>query len=186
MKIYTRTGDDGGTALFGGGRVPKSDIRVEAYGSVDELNSLLGWLITQLPAGDAMAGLRGVQEDLFVIGAQLATPTETRGKRPSVPQLREGRTLELESWIDLLDADLEPLRTFILPGGSAAGAAIHVARTVCRRAERRVVALDRVDPVDPAIVRYLNRLSDLLFTLARHVNHERGVAEHPWVPPGPA
>src|SRR5262245_2903250 len=138
MKIYTRAGDDGGTALFGGGRVPKSHIRVEAYGTVDELNSVLGWVMTMMSAGDASAALRGVQEDLFTIGAQLATPAETRGKRPSVPALPAGRTGELERWIDALDQNLEPLRSFILPGGSTAGAALHMARAVCRRAERRV------------------------------------------------
>ncbi len=182
-RIYTRTGDSGETGLFGGGRVPKSNIRVEAYGSVDELNSVLGWTITLLAEADA-GELRTVQSDLFTIGAQLATPEErTRGRRPLVPDLDPERINALENWIDRLERDLPELRTFILPGGSTGGAALHVARTVCRRAERRVVALAANETIADGIVTYLNRLSDLLFVLARSVNGRSGQPETPWLPP---
>jgi cob(I)alamin adenosyltransferase len=182
-RIYTRTGDEGKTALFGGGRVAKSDIRVEAYGSVDELNSVLGWAMTQL-AIELQPRLEQVQADLFTIGAILATPEErTRGRRPKVPTLPEERVEELEHWIDEMDAELPELRTFILPGGSPAGAAVHVARTVCRRAERRVVALTAEESIAAVIVTYLNRLSDLLFVLARSVNQKSNAPERAWLPP---
>jgi len=182
MKIYTRTGDEGDTGLFGGGRVPKSHIRVEAYGAVDELNSILGWTLTQDLGAASSDELRAIQEDLFTIGAQLATPSVTRGKRPEVPALPETRTTDLEAAIDRMDAELAPLRTFILPGGTPAGAALHIARTVCRRAERRVTALAREDDIDSSVLPYLNRLSDFLFTLARHTNHRAGEPERPWLP----
>lgn len=181
-RIYTRTGDKGETGLFGGGRVPKSDARVEAYGSVDELNSVLGWAMTVLDAAEATE-LRVVQSDLFTIGAQLATPEKTRGRKPIVPELPAQRVTDLEKWIDRLEDELPELRTFILPGGSASGAALHVARTVCRRAERRVVTLAAAEPIADVIVTYLNRLSDLLFVLARAVNHRAGSPETPWLPP---
>lgn len=178
MKIYTRTGDQGETGLFGGGRVLKSNVRVEAYGAVDELNAVLGWAMTQLEGGTA-SRLRGVQEDLFAIGAHLATPGAGERKRPVLPPLPEG-VEELEEWIDELDAGLPELRSFILPGGSPGAAALHVSRTVCRRAERAVVALAKADPVEPGVVVYLNRLSDLLFTLAREANRAAGVADVEW------
>jgi cob(I)alamin adenosyltransferase len=181
-RIYTRTGDEGETGLFGGGRVPKTDSRVAAYGTVDELNAALGWVRATLEAaGDEGAGvghrLTAVQRDLFTLGAHLATPADARS-REHLPALPDDRPAELEAWIDEADDELEPLTSFILPGGVPGAAALHVARTVCRRAERAVVALG--DDADPVITVYLNRLSDLLFTWARLVNHRAGVTETPW------
>jgi cob(I)alamin adenosyltransferase len=187
MKIYTRTGDRGETGLFGGGRVPKDHTRVEAYGDVDELNSVLGVAIARLEtpgAGEVVTKLRSIQSDLFTLGAMLATPEPAEGRRrnPHVPLIPDGRPVELEGWIDEADAELEELKAFILPGGSEAGAQLHFARTVCRRAERRVVTLARDTDIDQHVIIYLNRLSDLLFTLARLVNHRAGVEEVRWVP----
>jgi cob(I)alamin adenosyltransferase len=187
MKIYTRTGDRGETGLFGGGRVPKDHVRVDAYGEVDELNSTLGLVILHLDAageGEMAAGLRQVQADLFTIGANLATPAPEDGGRENafIPPLDVARIEALERWIDAADEELPPLTSFILPGGSPAGAALHLSRTVCRRAERRVVALAREATIGADQIRYLNRLSDLLFTLARLANHRAGVAETAWVP----
>jgi cob(I)alamin adenosyltransferase len=187
MKIYTKTGDRGDTGLFGGGRVPKDHVRVEAYGEVDELNSTVGLVILHLQAaGEAemAAGLRQVQADLFTIGANLATPAVEDGGRdnPYIPELDSARTTALESWIDAADAELEPLRSFILPGGSPAASVLHLARTVCRRAERRVVSLAHQATVAESVVIYLNRLSDLLFTLARLANKRAGVEDVPWLP----
>jgi cob(I)alamin adenosyltransferase len=182
-RIYTRTGDEGETGLFGGGRVPKSDIRVRAYGEVDELNAVLGWVVARL--ADADPELRErivlVQGDLFSLGAHLATPTDAPSRR-HLPPLPAERPARFEGWIDAAEEELEPLRSFILPGGTEAGAALHLARTVCRRAERAVVALEREEDVAPEILVYLNRLSDLLFDLARLANHRAGVPETPWSP----
>jgi cob(I)alamin adenosyltransferase len=187
MKIYTRTGDGGETGLFGGQRVRKDNVRVEAYGDVDELNSTLGIALVALDAAglaDVADGLRRVQSDLFTIGANLATPAPEDGGRESahIPRLDPARPAELEAWIDAAEAELEPLKSFVLPGGSAAGAALHLARTVCRRAERKVVTLMHEAHVREEHVVYLNRLSDLLFTLARLANHRAGVPDVPWVP----
>jgi cob(I)alamin adenosyltransferase len=187
MKIYTKTGDRGETGLFGGGRVPKDDLRVQAYGDVDELNSTLGVAVVHAQAAgmdDVAAGLLRVQADLFTVGANLATPRPEDGGRANanVPELREGSIEELERWIDACETELEPLRSFVLPGGSPAAAALHLCRTVCRRSERQVVSLARTATVGPEILRYLNRLSDLLFTLARLANHRAGVPDVPWVP----
>jgi len=187
MKIYTKTGDRGDTGLFGGGRVPKDHVRVEAYGEVDELNSTLGLVILHLqaagqaPIADALGQ---VQADLFTIGANLATPAPEDGGRenPYIPGLDPARVTALEEWIDAADAELEPLTSFILPGGSPAASVLHLARTVCRRAERRVVSLAHQATVHEAVVIYLNRLSDLLFTLARLANQRAGVDDVPWVP----
>jgi cob(I)alamin adenosyltransferase len=183
VKIYTRTGDRGETGLFGGGRVPKDDLRVEAYGAVDELNSSLGVVLTWLDHDTAAwrAPLRRIQSDLFTVGAILATPegamTESR-----VPKLEAARVAEMEAWIDELDEELAPLKAFILPGGSVLAAGLHFARAVCRRVERRVVTLSKSVKVDPEIVRYLNRLSDLLFTLARAANARAGEPDVEWKP----
>src|SRR5262245_39952615 len=182
-RIYTRTGDQGQTGLFGGGRVAKSDIRVEAYGAVDELNSVFGWALT-LQSKVNESRLAEIQADLFTIGAQLATPEDrSRGRKPYVPELDARRVEDLEHWIDEMESGLPELKSFIFPGGSQPGAALHVARTVCRRAERRVVALAAAESIAPVIVTYLNRLSDLLFVLARSVNHAQGSAETEWHPP---
>jgi cob(I)alamin adenosyltransferase len=199
VKIYTRTGDTGETGLFGGGRVPKDDRRVEAYGEVDETSSTIGLAIVALeaarPAGTDEAEraasprlaeiadrLRTIQEDLFAIGAHLATPGATRGDAASrhLPPSPAPRIAEMEQWIDEADTALEPLRNFVLPGGSDAAARLHLARTVCRRAERRVLALARAEPIDESAIAYLNRLSDLLFTWARLANREVGIADVPW------
>lgn len=183
MKIYTRKGDRGRTALFGGGRVPKDDLRVEAYGTVDELNSVLGRAVPSLEDDGVRGRLERIQQDLFALGAVLATPTEETGRpRPEVPDLPAGRVPEMEAWIDEATEELEPLRNFVLPGGGPGAAELHVARTVCRRAERRVVALAGEAEVDEAAIRYLNRLSDLLFVFARLENQRAGTADVIWRP----
>lgn len=184
MKIYTRTGDDGGTALFGGERVPKAHARVEAYGTVDELNAVVGVAITRL--GDPQIGdrLRTIQHDLFTLGADLATPPPRPGrKRPETPKLPTGRVADMEAWMDAADEELPPLRAFVLPGGTEGAAALHLARTVCRRAERAVVAMEDGDSVSEGIIPYLNRLSDLLFTFARLENHRAGLPDVEWLKP---
>jgi cob(I)alamin adenosyltransferase len=181
VKIYTRTGDEGETALFGGGRVKKAHPRVNAYGTVDELNSVLGVALTTMGAGPVQERLAVVQHDLFVLGAVLATPPPAPGrKRPGTPDLPMHRVTEMEEWIDEADRVLPPLTTFILPGGTPGAAALHLARTVCRRAEREVVALGHDEPVESEILVYLNRLSDLLFTLARLENHRAGMPDVAW------
>ena len=181
MKIYTKTGDDGTTGLFGGARVAKDDPRVEAYGSVDEVNAVVGVArAAELPqAVDQLASR--LQEDLFVIGAELATVTG-RHDRLKIPLIDDTDVARLEAEIDRFEAQLEPLTSFILPGGTAAAAALHQARTVCRRAERQVVAASRSSEVRDTITVYLNRLSDLLFVLARFANHEAGITDVPWSP----
>jgi cob(I)alamin adenosyltransferase len=182
-RIYTRTGDTGETGLFGGGRVSKSHPRVSAYGEVDELNAWLGWAFGQVKEGSIRVRLAGIQPDLFTIGAHLATPAEPRGRPPALPALPAARAAQFEQWIDEADDELPELRTFILPGGTAGASALHVARTVCRRAERAVIALKESEDVAAEIVVYLNRLSDLLFAWARLENHRAGVSDIPWQPP---
>jgi cob(I)alamin adenosyltransferase len=180
LKIYTRTGDKGDTGLFGGGRVSKAHPRVEAYGEVDELNATLGFAraIEPMPRVDEV--LVPLQRDLFAIGALLATPDRDRmHKHLEKASIDERRIRELENAIDQGDAELEPLKSFIVPGGTPKAAALHVARTVCRRAERRVIALEEEDIPDVVVV-YLNRLSDLLFTLARVANKRAGAGEVTW------
>jgi cob(I)alamin adenosyltransferase len=181
MTIYTRTGDGGETGLFGGGRVSKHHVRVRAYGDVDELNSALGAALAMPPADTEHAFLDQIQRDLFAIGGQLATPEPTRVKGAlAKAQIDERRIARMEAIMDQAETVLPPLTSFILPGGSPKAAAFHVARTVCRRAERSVVALHEREPVAPIILIYLNRLSDLLFTLARLANHGAGVADRTW------
>lgn len=185
MKIYTKTGDRGETKLYGGRKVAKHDARVEAYGTVDELNALLGLVLALDPGRDlGTAELQTVQSDLFTVGATLAAAEPEKARATgSIPDLPTARIEALEAWIDRLDGTLEPLDSFILPGGSAPGAQLHVARTVCRRAERAVTRIlpDRPDLVE-TILPYLNRLSDLLFTLARSVNTRSGTSEARWEP----
>jgi cob(I)alamin adenosyltransferase len=181
MKIYTRTGDRGETGLFGGPRVPKSHARVEAYGTVDELCSLLGWAAAQV--GDLPVGedIREIQGDLLVIGADLATPPgASENATTRVPRLGDGAPRRLEARIDCLDETLPPLDRFILPGGDEGAAALQVCRTVCRRAERRSVMLAGEEDVNPVILTYLNRLSDLLYVMARWINAQRGIDEPVW------
>ncbi len=176
MKIYTRTGDDGTTALFAGGRVSKTALRVEAYGTVDELNAALGLARAQRPAGDAW--LAQIQRQLFVLGADLATPLDAASRH--IVRLDPAAVTWLENVIDEATAALPPLLHFILPGGSAAAAHLHLARTTCRRAERLTVALAAREPVSAQVVPYLNRLSDCLFTLARWENVQAGVPDDIW------
>lgn len=184
-KIYTKTGDDGTTGLFGGKRIAKDAIRIRSYGTVDELNSVIGLARAHGAGPDHDELLGTIQEHLFVLGADLATPTGA-GKNFPLPRVTSDEVTCLERAIDLLEEGLPALKNFILPGGTPAGAALHLARTVCRRAERLVVVLMHEEPeVGPLPVTYLNRLSDLLFVLARAVNHAAGVPEHPWMPRSP-
>jgi cob(I)alamin adenosyltransferase len=181
LKIYTRTGDEGNTGLFGGGRVAKHHPRVEAYGDVDELNAVLGMAraVELMPRIDEV--LVPVQRDLFAIGALLATPDRDRMREQlAKARIDDERIAQLERAIDAGEAELEPLRSFILPGGTPKAAALHVARTVCRRAERRVVALQEQEEIPQLAVIYLNRLSDLLFVLARVANRRAGAGEVTW------
>lgn len=181
MKIYTRTGDEGDTGLFGGGRVSKDHSRVAAYGTVDELNAHIGVAVSAVADAEIRGRLERVQHDLFTIGADLSTaPTRDGTRHEHLPELPLARVAEMEAWIDEADQELAPLRNFILPGGGPGAASLHVARTVCRRAERAVVHLATLEPVDEAVVIYLNRLSDLLFTLARMENHRTGRPDVVW------
>ena len=178
MKIYTKTGDAGDTSLFDGTRVKKDDARVDAYGEVDEMNAWLGLArASGLDAALDDAVVR-IQRDLFALGAQLADPADKLAPRITKAVLADVDVDRIERLIDELEGELPPLRRFILAGGTPAGAALHVARTVCRRAERRIVALQ--PPVEPVLLRYVNRLSDLLFVLGRVVNHRGGVPDTEW------
>ncbi len=185
MKLYTRTGDDGTTGLFGGGRVTKDALRVEAYGTIDETNAALGWAAavyreSGMPETHArVAELETIQCDLFRLGAELAAPSKSGNAVPGRP-VDDADIARLEGWIDAREAEVEPLRQFILPGGSPSAAALHSARTVARRAERRIVALSRAESVRGEVVRYVNRLSDLLFVMARAANARAGVTDVPW------
>lgn len=182
MKIYTRTGDSGDTGLFGGGRVGKDALRVEAYGTVDELNAALGVVLAAKPAGGLTGVIQRIQAELFELGADLATPPESSARANTLVRFNEDCVGVLEADIDRFEAKLEPLTTFIVPGGSPAGAALHLARTVCRRAERRTVSLAREEHIGAPIVPYLNRLSDLLFVLARTANVHAQAPETKWLP----
>jgi len=183
VKIYTKTGDDGTTGLFGGPRVPKDSPRIEAYGAIDELNALLGLARTE-PLGPQLDSLLArVQNELFDLGAELATPDPV-SKGTATLGLSHAATLEAA--IDLYEEQLEPLRQFILPGGCPAAAYLHLARTVCRRAERRMVTMAATDPVRNELIVYVNRLSDLLFVLARAANHLAGEADKPWQKSNPS
>ena len=179
MKIYTKTGDSGETSLFDQTRVPKSDPRVDAYGEVDELNACLGLARAAGVDEDVAAVLTEVQKDLFALGARLADPSVKIAARVTKAAVTPDHVARLEATIDRLEGELAPLQRFILPGGSRGGAALHLARTVCRRAERRVVALGAGE-VEPIAIVYLNRLSDLLFVMARAVNHRSAVPETEW------
>ena len=179
MKIYTRTGDSGDTALFDGTRVLKSDGRVAAYGDLDELSAWLGFVRAHLPAGDVSTQLQQIQHDLFAVGARLADPSHRIAGRVTKAAVSLEDVARLERWIDEYDAAVPPLRRFILAGGAPAGAALHVARTVCRRAERAMVQLGE-GAFENELLQYVNRLSDLLFTMARAVNHRAGIADVEW------
>jgi len=183
MKIYTKGGDSGETSLFGGVRVKKSAPRVCAYGEVDELNSVLGVAITEIAEDDLHVMLRVIQSSLFDLGGELATPQvdERADRGKGVPRVSERDIVELEGWIDALETELTPLRNFVLPGGAKGAALLHLGRTVCRRAERNVIALATHERVAPLVVKYLNRLSDLLFVMARVVNRRADVEEPQWI-----
>lgn len=183
MKIYTKTGDAGETSLFGGGRVPKDDPRVRAYGDVDELNAVLGFAAALEPHDFELTALQTVQRDLFSIGADLATPDPVKLEKilaRSGAPISATEVGAIEELIDTHEAKLPALKNFILPGGTPKAAAFHLARTTCRRAERSVVALSRDQRINPAIIHYLNRLSDLLFVLARSLNSQAGRPDITW------
>jgi cob(I)alamin adenosyltransferase len=179
MKIYTKTGDKGRTSLFGGKRTTKDSLRIEAYGTVDELNSALGIARALNPQLDLEEMIARLQNDLFVLGADLATPSGTKSSH--VPRVQSDLITYLEQTIDRLDSRLQPLSTFILPGGSQIASQLHLARTICRRAERFVVKLSRKEKIGPLCIVYLNRLSDLLFVMARYANFLDGRQETPWI-----
>jgi cob(I)alamin adenosyltransferase len=180
MKIYTKTGDQGSTSLFGGKRVLKSDLRIDTYGTVDELNSWIGVLRDQPINQNRSSVLVEIQDRLFTIGSILATePGNTKVK---IPALSESDITFLEKEMDAMDAVLPPMKFFVLPGGHQTISFGHVARTVCRRAERLVIALNQIDPINELVIKYLNRLSDYLFVLCRMVSHELKATETPWKP----
>lgn len=181
MKIYTKTGDGGETSLFAGGRVRKDHARVEVYGTLDEANSSLGFALTLLPTSLSGFGaeLLQIQNELFVVGAELATPDPSKLKMPLVSEKEIER---LEFSIDQMESKLPPLKSFVLPGGSAASAYLHVVRTIVRRAERQLIELHLSGETRPMVEKYLNRLSDYLFVACRFVNHSLQVLESPWVP----
>ncbi len=178
MKIYTKTGDTGETALFGGKRVPKDDLRIEAYGSVDELNSVIGIIRSFRPVNDIDATLALIQNQLFELGADLATPSDRQNS--IIPRIKRSQITAMEKKIDAVERRLPPLQAFILPGGTASAGFLHLARTVCRRAERCVVRLARNERIGSDVIVYLNRLSDLLFVLARYANQTENGTETEW------
>ena len=180
MKIYTKTGDAGETGLFGGVRVKKDDARVEAYGAIDELNAVLGMARSEGLDDDVDALSKVIQSQLFDIGGELASVADKRDKL-TIPLVSETDVAALEAAIDQAETELAPLTTFVLPGGTRAASALHLARTVCRRAERRMITMHTEDAVRPEVLRYVNRLSDLLFTWARLINHRANVPDVPWI-----
>lgn len=179
FKIYTKTGDNGYTSLIGGTKVSKADLRIEAYGTIDELNSYVGLCIDFLTDNDTKAALQEVQDRLFTIGAALACGPEKETKM-AIPDLHESDCEFLEKEIDKMDAVLPAMKSFLLPGGNVAVSHLHVARCICRRAERCCIRLQQNENVEPMIIKYLNRLSDYLFVLARYVAHQLNVPEKPW------
>ena len=182
QKIYTRTGDGGNTTLIGGTKVPKADARIETYGTVDELNSWIGLVSDQLQDAEVKTGLKEIQDRLFTIGSALATDGE-KEPRMKLPDLHDADVEWLERQIDVMTGQLPPMKAFILPGGHVAVSSLHVARCVCRRAERLAVGMQQHDvPVAPLVIRYLNRLSDYLFTLARYTAQQLNVPEVVWKP----
>jgi len=179
MKLYTKGGDDGITALLDGTRVPKNHPRVVAYGEVDETNAAIGAVTATCDDEETVAMLRRIQSELFILGAELATPEGGKADR----KIGNVHVTRIEKWIDEACEEVPPLKDFVLPGGTATAAGLHLARTTCRRAERAVVSLKRQEPVGESALIYLNRLGDLLFALARRANHRAGIADVIWVPP---
>ncbi len=186
MKIYTKTGDKGQTALYGGTRVSKASARVEAYGTIDELNAFMGVAKSEIKDETILSQLKKIQFDLFTLGSESATPTDkltlANGKSRLALMITEQEIEELENWMDQMEEGLAPLQYFILPGGGRSATALHVCRTVCRRAERSLVFLNETEEVRPELLKYLNRLSDYLFVLARHISKLHGEAEEFWNP----
>ena len=186
MKIYTKTGDKGETSLYGGTRVSKAAARVESYGTLDELNAFIGLAKAEISDEKVLSQLQKIQFDLFTVGSEAATPTDkmllANGKNRLDLMISEKEITELELWMDDFDAELEPLRFFILPSGGKAAATLHVCRTVCRRAERAMVFLNETEEVRPELIKYLNRLSDYLFILARFISKISGEKEEYWNP----
>lgn len=181
MKIYTKKGDAGETGLFGNVRVPKDDLRIRTYGSMDELNAVLGLVLSEQGIEKKLASrILRLQGELFQLGAELATP---RGKKVPTATLEAPHVDLLEKEIDEMETALSPLKTFILPGGTRLSALLHLARTVSRRAERELISLNRGEPCRPVVLQYMNRLSDYLFVAARYANHVSGAADTPWVSP---
>jgi cob(I)alamin adenosyltransferase len=180
MKIYTKTGDEGNTGLFGGKRLPKDDLRIEAYGTVDELNSHIGLLRDQQASAEQLTTLLEIQDRLFTMGSLLATDPEKSNLK--LPELHESDILLLEKEIDKMNESLPEMKSFVLPGGNQTVSFCHIARCVCRRAERRVVTLAQVAQINPLIIKYLNRLSDYLFVLSRMLSHKLNAPETPWKP----
>lgn len=181
IKIYTKTGDKGTTSLIGGTKVPKSDLRIDAYGNVDELNSFIGLVIELIQDSSSKIALREIQDRLFTIGSLLACDPE-KEIRMQIPGLFETDITILEQWIDKMNEDLPEMKSFILPGGSQSAATIHIARCVCRRTERAVVSLSGIQELPEHVLIYLNRLSDYLFVLARFISKKENVQEIPWRP----
>ena len=186
MKIYTKTGDKGETSLYGGTRVSKAAARVESYGTLDELNAFIGLAKAEISDEKVSSQLQKIQFDLFTVGSEAATPTDkmflANGKSRLDLLISEEEIMELERWMDNFDAELEPLQFFILPSGGKAAASVHVCRTVCRRAERAMVHLNETEEVRPELIKYLNRLSDYLFILARYISKISGEKEEYWNP----
>ena len=186
MKIYTKTGDKGETSLYGGTRVSKASARVESYGNIDELNSFIGVAKSQIANNEVLEQLKKIQFDLFTLGSESATPTDkltlANGKSRLSLTISETEIEELENWMDAMETHLEPLQYFILPGGGNAATSLHVARTVCRRAERSLIFLNESEEVRPELIKYLNRLSDYLFVLARYVSKMQNEVEEYWNP----
>ena len=180
MKVYTKKGDQGTTQLIGGTRVPKSSLRIEAYGTVDELNSYIGLIRDQSVSEETHAQLLEVQDRLFTMGSLLAADPDA--SKMKLPELIPSDVENLEQWIDQMDESLEPMRSFVLPGGHTTVSFCHIARCVCRRAERISVDLDAHRSIDPILLTYLNRLSDYLFVLSRKLSKDLNATEHPWVP----
>jgi cob(I)alamin adenosyltransferase len=180
MKLYTRTGDDGSTGLFGGKRVSKDAPRVDAYGTVDELNSALGLAAAACPFDELTQIIARLQPELFEIGSNLCTPAGSHNKH--IPPITPAHIEAMEKAIDAVCAPLPPMKHFVLPGGTELASRLHMARCICRRAERLIVALGRDEPLDPLVVTYMNRLSDLLFAMSRRANQLAGVEDVPWIP----
>jgi len=180
MKIYTKGGDFGETGLADGSRVSKNSLRVETYGEVDELNALLGVIRIYAHQEEYQKVLEYLQNTLFIVGSDLATANVNM---PNIPRLQKGEVEKLEKWIDQMDSELPKLQNFILPGGNVVAAYLHLARSFCRRVERMVVALKREEAINDEVLVFINRLSDLLFVMARHVNMKSGIEEHIWKRP---